>query len=511
MRHLLCAATLSFCILTGLACSKGDAPAPAPSAAAPPTNSAAPPVAAEAPKSEPASDFGIVAESESGFELYGLRGVAFVDAAGFLARLDSPFKQDPAVGKGLEKGTTGKIFGSWPNGAWLVAAEGSGEGPNTWKWVKEQWAQTALLREGETLLDITAWDDDRAIAAIAMPSNDIRTFLVGGKPGAVMPAPYPADKPKAEGEGEPAAAEDDRSCKVKMKPEAPYKLAGLSTGHLFAAGYGCVESGKGDPLVERWEPKKVRGTVEPLPKPEGVTEIGIRGVAARSASEAYVWGAAGTKAYVAKFDGKAWSVEKVPFEGAPTAFAMAEDGTIFVAAPDGLWKRPAGDAAWVQPSLPSPGGTKIVPDAVWAKSPSEVWVTGKAGGKHYLLSPKPEGEAIKLPSRSQMQQSLSTNRRFLATPACTKPYAHLLTVGRSGDKPPTDFTALRETFKGNKEIEGAKFVIENDGANLYIGAQAPSVAVAKKIVEIHRAKNPKVMGNVFCHEPVTIVGGIPME
>jgi hypothetical protein len=509
----------SFVVLAIFGCSKSDPPAPAaPGSAAPAASQgSSAPAMAEPPKAEEKADFGVVATSESDFLLYAVRGVAFVDAAGFLARLDGPFQQDPAVQKGLDKGTSGAIHGSWPNGAWLVASS------TTWKWVNGQWAQNQLLRENETVLDIAAWDDDRAVAAIAMPNNDMRFFLAGGKPGVVVPSPYPADKPKAapapaepaaaEGEGSEGAApaEDDRSCKVKMSPTSSFKLAGLPTGHLFAAGHGCQESGRGDAMVERWEPKKVRGVVEALPKPDGGGDIDIRGVTARSATEAYVWGVGGTKAYVAKFDGKAWSLEKVPFEGAPTAMSVTEDGTIFVAAPDALWKRPAGDVAWVKSAMPSPGGGSLVAENVWAKSTTEVWVTANGGGKYYLLHSKPAAKALALPGRSQMQASLSTNKRFLATEACTKPYAHLMTVGKAGDKPPKDFTALSEIFKGNKDTAGAKFIVENDGANLYVGAQAPTVEVAKKIIELYQAKNPKVAANVFCHEPVIIEKGIPME
>src|SRR5690349_21232755 len=109
MRHSFCLAS-SFVVLAVLGCSsKTDPPAPATSgsaapATAPGSGAAAP---AEAPKAEEKSDFGVVAVSESDFALYPLHGVVFVDAAGFLARLDSPFQQDPATQKGLEKGTSG--------------------------------------------------------------------------------------------------------------------------------------------------------------------------------------------------------------------------------------------------------------------------------------------------------------------------------------------------------------------------------------------------------------------
>jgi len=490
----------SILVLVTLGCSKTEPPAPrAASSAAPAPGSATPTNGEAPPPPEESAEFAVVAASDSDFLLYPVQGAAFVDAAGFLARLDGPFEQNPATQKGLDKGVSGPVLGSFPSGAWLVA------GSDTWKWVNGQWAKNELLREGESVLDIAAWDDARAVAAIAMPNNDMRFFLVGGKPGVVLPAPYPADKPK---EGA-ASAENEQACKVKMKPEMPYKLAGLPSGHLFAAGHACQEGATGEAMVERWEPKKVRGTVEPLPKADR-GEIAIRGISARSPAEAYVWGVGGTKAYLAKFNGKTWALERVPFEG-PTSMSIADDGSLFIAAPDALWKKPAGEVAWAKAVLPTPGGANIVVDSVWAKSPSDVWATANGGGKFYLLHTSPVEKSFTLPARGSMQASLSTNKRFLATEACKKPYAHLMTIGKSGDKPPQEFPALAEIFKGNKETAGAKFVVENDGANLYVGAVAPSVALAKKIIDLYHAKNPKAAANVFCHEPFMIEKEISME
>lgn len=494
------------------ACSGGDEkPAPASGAPALSAASAAPPAsgsAAATKPAEPAADFGVVAQGEGGITLYPLKGAAFVDAAGFFTRLgDGPFRQDPALIKGLLKSATGSFHGIFPNGAWFFA-DSVASGPSTFRWIKEQWGPVELLREGEHLLDIAAWDDDRAVAAIAMPSNDIRFFLVGGKPGGVLPAPSGAKSGGDSGEGAPA--EDDRSCKVKMSPTSAYVMWGLPSGHLFAAGSECKEGGTGGPMVERWEPKKQRGTAEALPAADG--GVTIKGVVARAPDNAYVWGQAGTSVYFVHFDGKAWSAEKAPFSEAPESIVAADDGTLWAAGPGGVWKQPAG-GAWAQLTLPlPPSGAKLSPTAIWAKSATEVWVAAKAGSTGYLLTQKPEGPAVTLPSRAEMQKSLQSNRRWLASPACTKPYALIATVGKKGDKIPTgDFPAIREVFAGKPEITGVKFVLENDGANYYVGAQAPSVDAAKKLVDLYLAKNPKAAAAVFCHEPVIVERELPMQ
>jgi hypothetical protein len=501
--------------LSLLAACSGDDPKPAPaggttvaaasSAAAAPSGSAT--AASSAAPAQPAADFAVVAQAEGGISLYPLKGAAFVDAGGFFARLgDGPFRQDPALTKGLLKSMTGSFYGIFPSGAWFFA-DSVTSGPSSYRWIKEQWGPVELLRENERILDVAAWDDDRAVAAIAMPSNDIRFFLVGGKPGPTMPAPTGVKREDA-ADGE--TTENDTSCKVKMSPSSAYRMWGLPTGHLFAAGSECKEGGGGGPLVERWEPKKVRGTIEALPAGEGGS-VKVQGVVARAPDDAYVWGSAGSAVYLVHFDGKAWAAEKAPFAEAPATITASDDGTLWAAGPAGVWKQPAG-GAWTQLSLPSPAsGAKLTPTAAWAKSATEVWVTAKAGTTGYLLTQKAEGPAVTLPGRTAMTQSLQSNRRWLASPVCTRPYALIATVGKKGDKISGDFPAIREVFAGKPEIAGVKLILENDGASYYVGAQAPSVDAAKKLVELYLAKNPKAAAAVFCHEPIIVEREIVMQ
>jgi hypothetical protein len=198
-----------------------------------------PPSAAPAAAAPATGPFSIAAEAPDAFELYPLPSTAFVDAAGFLAQLgEGPLRQIPAAMKGMEKGEAGRILGIFPDGAWFSS------GDKSYKWVRDRWAENALLRENEKLLDIAAWNE-RAVAAIAMPGNDMRFFLVGGKGGVALPGPSPAEKapapPSVPGDQEAngdVAAPDTDLCKVKMKPEG-VSLAGLPTGHFYAAGYEC--------------------------------------------------------------------------------------------------------------------------------------------------------------------------------------------------------------------------------------------------------------------------------
>lgn len=507
------------------ACKSGGDAAPAPAASTAPPASAAPAAASSAAApAEVKGALSIVAESPDPILLYPLKGGAFVDAAGFLALLgDGPIRQVPAVMKGLEKGPSGKIVGIWPDGAWLVADE-------LLKWTRDRWATNQLLRENEKLLDVAAWSDNRAVAAIAMPNNDMRFFLAGGKPGVVVPSPYPADKPKAEAKpaeavadgGEAGAPEpapplgesddkpaDDASCKVKMKPEQ-VSLGGLPTGHLYAAGYECQESGKGEAIVERWEPKKVRGTVEPLPKAEGGGAVDIQGVLARSTDEVYVYGAAGSpeKPYLARFDGKAWALEAAPFASGIASLTAGDDGALWAverqpgaAAPGGLWKKATG-GAWAGVALPSIERASVVAKGLWVRAPDDVWaVATTAAGHGVLLRSKAEKEPLQLASRKVMTDLVASNRRWAATPVCDKVYAHLTTLGSSKDPVPKGFGTLKEVF-AEPPLKSLQPIVEDDGARLYIGVPVPSLEVGQKLLAKYKEKNPKALPNLFCHEPV---------
>jgi len=505
----------AFCIsVAALAGCKPEAPPPpldlapvVPVASAAPL---APASSAAAPTGAPSnSPFSVVARSPDAFELYPLKGAALVDAAGFLALLgDGPLRQSPAVMKGLEKGETGRILGSYPDGAWLVAADG------TYKWTRDRWAENKLLREHETVLAIAPWGDNRAVAAIAMPGNDMRFFLVGGKPGVILPAPYPADRAKPDGGSDEAPSEgEDTACKVKMKP-AELVLGGLPTGELYAAGYACETTGHGGAIVERWEPKKVRGTVEPLPKPESDHDPELRGVLARSPSDVTVFGAEGLPRtpYLARFDGKAWSLDKAPFGGGVDALVAADDGTLWAVAAGAVWKR-AGGGAWEQ--VPLPEG--VTAQAVWPRTAADVWLTASRGGHGVLLRTAriDAKDALELPPRNAMSGMIAANRRFVATPACDKVYAHLYTLGPSKDpgtgKPtevPKAFAALKPVFEG--ELAGLAPIVEDDGAHLYVGVPVPSLEVGRKLLAAYHEKNPQTASNLFCHEPVMVKQAIKL-
>lgn len=468
--------------------------------------------------------FRIVAVSPDAFFLYPLRGAAFVDAAGFLATLEAgALRQTPATMKGLEKGVRGKIVGAFPEGVWMLAGD-------TYKWSGDRWAAQQILRDGERLIDVAAWGDGRALAAIAMPHDDMRFLLVGGKPGIVMPGPgkpgSPPPTPPASGvpdgsatapprgappPGDAGGMSEDERCKVRMRPESVV-LAGLPSGELFAAGYDCDEAAGNAAIVERWEPKQVRGVVDALPRPADGSGIDVRGALARSATEAYVFGDAGPSPYLAHFDGKAWSAEAVSFRGPITSMMAADDAGPLYAVAGALYEKIA-SGPWTELALPTLGGEELAPQAVWARAASDVWIaaaTGKGEGA-LLRSGGAETPTLKLPARKEMTDMIATNRRFLATAACDRIFVHLTTIGPSKSDVPSAFPRLVEAFAGQPGLEGAKFLVEDDGANLYVGAQVPSLEIGRKLLSRFKEKNPKAVANVFCHEPHLVKKAIVLE
>ncbi len=83
-------------------------------------------------------------------------------------------------------------------------------------------------------------------------------------------------------------------------------------------------------------------------------------------------------AYVARFDGRAWSLIAVPFTGPATAVAEDEKGTLWVTAGGALWNKPSG-AAWTQvplpgPSLPGAPAGEFRASGLEARTGDGVWI-----------------------------------------------------------------------------------------------------------------------------------------
>jgi hypothetical protein len=344
----------------------------------------------------------------------------------------------------------------------------------------------SILRKGRqdrNVLTIPAWDDGPAIAAVSM-GQDLRFTLVNSKPGVIVPAP-----------GKPTA-EQGEECPVRMTN--PYvRIAGLPSGHLFAVGIECKTN---KAIAERWEPKKVRGEVTTVEGIDPDPDAKAWALAAASPDEAYAIFIAPKKAWLATWDGKAWKAQAAPFT---ESLFLAGDGTVWGYGSAGLFRHPKG-GAWTKVDLPS--GT---PTSAWAKDENNVWVV--MDKRTLLHKGGPPGHAVELPSTSQVSSVLQRDSRWLATPFCKSVYAMLATLGPSGGKAPESYAPLTDALRGAPDlVKGATYVVDDNGASLFVGAKAPSVEIGEKIIAAFQAKNPKAMPVLYCHEP-RVVGTLKVE
>ena len=478
------------------AASASDAPSAAASTTA---ATPAPTAAASAEAAAPAAgSFGVVAEGGKDMKIYPLGDGAVVDTGAFIALLgDGPLVQDPEFTKtAIVDGATtslssgvrledyagrapdqliGRESGDIEFGDRLVFARVNGV-----------WTKQDLIRGNDRhVTTVTAWDDGRAIAAVEQ-GRDMRFTLVNSKGGVIVPAP-----------GKPTA-EQGEECPVRMDPGTFVRLAGLPSGHLFAIGSECKTN---KAVAERWEPKKVRGDAAVL---EGIAP-GAHGyaLAAASPEEAYaLFGAGPDKTWLATWDGKAWKVEDAPFGAASGLFA-AGDGSVWSYGVKGLFRHPKG-GAWTK--VDAPAG-KIT--SAWAKDEKNVWVvTDEATLLH---KGGPAGKSVKLPASADVASVLARDKRWLATPFCKSIYVMLATIGPKGGKVPESFAALSDVVRGAPELQkDVSYVVDDNGANLFVGAKAPSVEVAEKIVAAYKAKNPKATPMVYCHAP-NVAGTLKVE
>jgi hypothetical protein len=360
----------------------------------------------------------------------------------------------------------------WPA---QVAAVGSSS-PGLYARVNDIWTDQNPLRDGESLRDVAAWGDGRAIAAIKMAEPDLRFVLFNSKPGGVVPGP-----------GKPTPEQAD--CTVRFDPAADVKLAGLPSEHLFAIGKEC-KTGKA--IAERWEPKQVRGVAEPI---AGIPDAALPvAVAAVKPDEAYAAFYDGSNGFLATWDGKAWKAEPAPCGWVKSVF-VSGDGAAWCVGDKGLFEHPKG-GAWTRVETP-PGK----PSSAWALDHDNVWVVID-DGKLYRAGGKP-GPALELPKRAEVEQALQKDRRWLATAACKRVFVHLAAVGPSGGQPPKSYAGLDDAIAGNAKLhEGIEYVVEEIGPTQTIGAKVPSMEVAKELAAAYKAKNANAPVAVYCHEPI---------
>jgi hypothetical protein len=442
------------------------------------------PAASGAPAAGSGDGFSVVAEGGQ-IDVFAVGSAGMLKTDAFYALLgDGPIEQDPALMKTsftTDSGgvivtvavTPDRFWGSWPKPVFATMSDK----PGFFARVNETWTDVAPLRDGERILDVTAWGEGRAIAAIRMAEADIRFTLVGSTGGIPVPGP---GKPTAEQEG----------CNARFDPDGALVLAGTASGHLFAAGLECKSQ---KPIAGFWKPKS---TVEATAV-SGLDK-GARAVAIAAAAEdfaAAVFDTSGGTRLV-DWDGKEWKASPSP-GGKVTQMFAAGDGSLWMVSEKGLYWRKKG-AEWSKMALPG----EAKPTSAWARDASVVWVV--VDGKRLLRKGPAAGAPLALPAASEVRPFLEREKRWPATRACKKVYVMLAAIGPKAEKPPATFPAVSDAVKGDAALTGpdVTYVVEEIAGNFWAGAKVPSFDVASMLKAAFKAKNPKAVSMIVCHEPL---------
>ncbi len=177
---------------------------------------------------------------------------------------------------------------------------------------------------------------------------------------------------------------------------------------------------------------------------------------ARSPAEVIVYGTEGLPAtpYLARFDGKTWSLDKAPFGAGVDTLAAADDGTLWAAAGGAVWKKMSA-GAWE--SVPLPGGVTV--QAVWPRTGADVVgeqarPSRKAAAHAASVPPactraksRPRAGAL-APATQRDEPGWVAARTGASSPPppATRTYAHLYTLGASMDAATGNPTEVPKDF-----------------------------------------------------------------
>jgi hypothetical protein len=535
-----------FVLACAVSCSK-DPPPPPPA----PVTTASSPAAADA--APPPLDFHVVARGKDGMALSAVIPANLLVASNLVFSIaDGRLRQAPELGRGAPKAFVAS--GRFPDAVWMAARiEAAPEGdsvaePRTvsFKWTATGWVETATLRDGESFAGIAPWTEGRSLALVRMGAYDVRFALVGGKgpvalpapaayappkeatakpAAAAAPAPPPAPSPAsadgaapsdaaaaaladaAPSEAPPVAVADageaeGAKCKTAVHlpvagPEPLRTLAAFPSGEVLRVGYECRQDEKLVLAVERWAAKQRKSTIETLPE-VALTAPGAPLIFARGPEDARVAVLGAARGWLAELAGGKWSAVKLPFTTPISDATLSTDGAFFVATASLLYRQEKAGAPFVQIAVPEV--TAI--ERVHATTKDDVWLVGKdASGVSTLLHSRAAAGVVELPAAAHVAGMQQSNKRSPATLACDRVYVHVQTLGPSGAKPPASFPKLAAALKTDPALGKLEPVIEDDGANTYLGVKAPSLELARKLVAALGAEKKAAAPQIFCHEP----------
>lgn len=207
--------------------------------------------------------------------------------------------------------------------------------------------------------------------------------------------------------------------------------------------------------------------------------------------------------YLAHFDGKAWSLDTLPFSDAIASLDVDANGKLWIVSVHGtVFSRSTG-GAWTEVSLPVGGEARapISASTIWARGPGDEWIVGSYQSRYVVLHSGPPGEKAQLPDLETMSDTAT--ELAMPTPLtwrCTTPFVLLFTLSKVAP-PDFDYPATREALKGHMEFDGAQFIEFKRLDKRYMGAFVPDAEMGKKLVELVKKKVPNSTPQLVCHAP----------
>lgn len=348
----------------------------------------------------------------------------------------------------------GEIFGAAPDTMWLTMHNATARtGYSTFlRWSGQKWVSMKRPEVwGSALLGAYPWRRSVVLAVTHTFAGSWFERLGGSDPEPKM-APSP---------------ENDSQCRSAIQVSSVMSLG----GHLVAAGASCRGAGNGPGLlVQRWSPDAVAGTLDEVLPRSGNDSIAGASLAGASATDLYVGASisdkAGSRPFLAHFDGKTWTPVKTPLSRGIGSMARGEDGVYWVLdETPRLWTfRP--DGAWDQVTLPRDATGKLLDvSRVQVTPDGTVWLTAHDA----LARTGPARDAFDWNDADCPPVRVARP----ATESCWgRIFVLLYTLTRT-TPPDYDFPALREAIKGQRDLAGFRFAeTEENGRRYLVGFPA---------------------------------------
>jgi hypothetical protein len=232
--------------------------------------------------------------------------------------------------------------GKWPDHG-LITLNDQAYAPRSFLYEKsgDGWRKLGTATQGEWYDGVQLWNNGRKLALTNSTGSHYRWEIIAGPKGAVpQPTPY---------------TDDPHNARVTLRA-----FAVLPSGEVFTVGIDASQ--KFTCAVERWAIGATKGVVDVLPPPASGYAADPKGIVATRPNSVYVYGDTykieglifGKKAgaYLAHFDGTAWSLLATPSNAGISMLAVG-DNAVWALGGGVLFKQRLGKADWDLVPMPS--------------------------------------------------------------------------------------------------------------------------------------------------------------